>query len=62
MIYKTLAGVVLLLVVLVLVALQVRTTGFYERTFDASQDKVWRVINSSTKLRVCLREGLLFQR
>src|ERR1700740_440966 len=43
MIYKTLGGVVLVLVVLVLVALEVRTTGFYERTFDAPQDKVWRV-------------------
>jgi uncharacterized protein YndB with AHSA1/START domain len=43
MIYKILGGIVLALVVLVLVALEVRTTGSYERTFNASQDKVWRV-------------------
>ena len=43
MIYKILGGVVLALVVLVLVALEVRTTGFYEHTFNASLDKVWRV-------------------
>ena len=43
MIYKILGGVVLALVVLVLVALEVRTTGSYERTFSASHDKVWRV-------------------
>ena len=43
MIYKILGGVVLALVVLVLAGLEVRTTGSYERAFDASQDKVWRV-------------------
>ena len=43
MIYKILGGVVLALLVLVLVALEVRTTGSYERTFDASNDKVWQV-------------------
>jgi uncharacterized protein YndB with AHSA1/START domain len=29
--------------VLVVIALEVRTTGSYERTFNASSDKVWRV-------------------
>lgn len=43
LVYKILGGFVLTLVVVVLVALEVRTTGSYERTFDASSDKVWRV-------------------
>ena len=43
MIYKILGGVVLALVVFLLVALEVRTTGSYERTFNSSRDKVWRV-------------------
>jgi uncharacterized protein YndB with AHSA1/START domain len=43
MIYKILGGIVLALALLVLVALEVRTTGSYERTFNASQDKVWHV-------------------
>ena len=41
MTYKILAGVVLALVVVVVVALEVRATGSYEHTFNASHDKVW---------------------
>ena len=48
MTYKILAGVVLLVVV-VLVALEVRATGCYERTFNASHDKVWRVRNDAIR-------------
>jgi len=51
MIYKILGGVVLALVVLVLVALEVRTTGSYERTFNASNDKVWRVWNDEDSIK-----------
>jgi len=43
MIYKILSGIALALVVLVVTGLEVQTTGSYERTFDASSDKVWRV-------------------
>jgi uncharacterized protein YndB with AHSA1/START domain len=43
MIYKIVGGIVLALVVLVIVGLEVRTTGTYERTFNAPSDKVWRV-------------------
>ena len=51
MIYKILCGVGLALVVLVLVALEVRTTGSYERTFNASQDEVWRVWNDADSIK-----------
>ncbi len=51
MIYKILSGVILALVVLVLVALEVRTTGSYERTFNASIDKVWRVWNDEDSMK-----------
>ncbi len=51
MIYKILGGVVLALVVLVFVALEVRTTGSYERTFDASPDKVWWVWNDADSIK-----------
>ncbi|HXP72388.1 MAG TPA: SRPBCC domain-containing protein [Candidatus Dormibacteraeota bacterium] len=51
MIYKILGGVVLALVVLVVVGLEVRTTGSYERTFDASRDKVWRVWNDEDSIK-----------
>ena len=51
MIYKILGGVVRALVVLVLVALEVRATGSYERTFDASSDKVWRVWNDADSIK-----------
>jgi len=51
MIYKVLGGVVLALVVLVLVALEVRTTGSYERMFNASQDKVWRVWTDADSIK-----------
>src|SRR5580692_1138058 len=54
-IYKILGGVVggvvLALVVLVLVALEVRTTGSYERTFNTSNDKVWRVWNDEDSIK-----------
>jgi uncharacterized protein YndB with AHSA1/START domain len=45
MLYKILAGTVLALAVLTYVALRVNTTGSYERTFNASPDKLWRVWN-----------------
>src|ERR1700751_4798753 len=51
MIHKILGGVVLALVVLVLVALEVRTTGSYERTFNAPNDKVWRVWNDEDSIK-----------
>jgi len=51
MIYKMLGAVVLALAVLVLVGLEVRTTGSYERTFNASQDKVWRVWNDTDSIK-----------
>jgi uncharacterized protein YndB with AHSA1/START domain len=45
MIYKIAGGTVLALTVLTFVALRVNTTGSYERTFNASSDKLWRVWN-----------------
>jgi uncharacterized protein YndB with AHSA1/START domain len=45
MIYRILASVVLALAALIFVALRVNTTGSYERTFNASSDKVWRIWN-----------------
>jgi hypothetical protein len=45
MISKVSAGTVLGLAVLTFVALRVNTTGFYERTFNASPDKLWRIWN-----------------
>jgi uncharacterized protein YndB with AHSA1/START domain len=42
-IYKILAGTALALAVLILVALRVNTSGSYERTFNASSGKVWRI-------------------
>ena len=47
MIYKIPGGVLLVLAVLVLVALEVRATGYYERTFNAFNDKVWHVWNDA---------------
>lgn len=51
MIYKILGGVGLALVVLVLVALEVRATGSYERTFNASRVKVWQVWNDAALIK-----------
>jgi uncharacterized protein YndB with AHSA1/START domain len=51
MIYKILGGILLVLVVLVLVALEVRATGHYERTFNASNDKVWHVWNDADSIK-----------
>lgn len=51
MIYKILGAVVLGLVVIVAIALEVRTTGSYERTFNASQDKVWQVWNDTDSIK-----------
>jgi uncharacterized protein YndB with AHSA1/START domain len=51
MIYQLAAGTVLALAVLTLVALRVNTTGSYERTFDASSDKVWRVWNDPDSIK-----------
>ena len=45
MVYKMSAGIVSALAVLTFVALRVDTTGSYERTFNASSDKLWRVWN-----------------
>jgi uncharacterized protein YndB with AHSA1/START domain len=44
-IYKLVASTVLAMVVLIFVALRVNTTGSFERTFNASSDKLWRVWN-----------------
>jgi uncharacterized protein YndB with AHSA1/START domain len=43
MIFKILGAIVLVLVVLGVLALEVRTTGSYERTFNAPNEQVWRV-------------------
>ena len=51
MIYKILGGGLLALVVLVVVALEVRATGSYERTFSASSDKVWRVWTDADSMK-----------
>ena len=51
LIYKILGGIVLALVVLVFVALEVQTTGSYERTFSASQDKLWRAWNDPDSIK-----------
>jgi uncharacterized protein YndB with AHSA1/START domain len=51
MIYKILGAVVLGLVVIVAIAVEVRTTGSYERTFNASQDKVWQVWNDTDSIK-----------
>lgn len=45
MIYKIFAGTVLTLAALILVALRVNTSGSYERTFNASPDRLWRIWN-----------------
>jgi uncharacterized protein YndB with AHSA1/START domain len=44
-IYKIFAGTVLALAVFIFVALRVNTTGSFERTFNASSEKLWRVWN-----------------
>jgi len=44
-IYKIFAGTVLALAALAFVALRVNTTGSFERTFNASPEKLWRVWN-----------------
>jgi len=44
-IYKIFAGTALALAVFIVVALRVNTTGSYERTFNASSDKLWRIWN-----------------
>lgn len=51
MIYKILGGVVVALVVFAILALEVRTTGSYERTFSAPQDKLWRVWNDADSMK-----------
>jgi uncharacterized protein YndB with AHSA1/START domain len=40
---KILAGILLVLAVLIVVALRVNTTGTYERTFNAPPDKLWQL-------------------
>jgi uncharacterized protein YndB with AHSA1/START domain len=51
MIYKILGGIVLVLALLVLVGLEVRTTGSYERAVNASQDKVWHVWTDADSMK-----------
>lgn len=51
MIYKILGAIVLAIVVLVVAGLEVRTTGSYERTFDAPSDKVWRVWTNDDSMK-----------
>jgi uncharacterized protein YndB with AHSA1/START domain len=48
---KMLGWVVLAIVVLVFVALEVRTTGSYERTFNASQERLWRVWTNEDSIK-----------
>jgi len=51
MIYKMSAGAALALAVFIVVALRVDTTGSYERTFNASPDKLWRVWNDPDAIK-----------
>jgi uncharacterized protein YndB with AHSA1/START domain len=51
MIFKILGGIVLGLVVLAVLALEVRTTGSYERTFNAPNEQVWRVWNDPDSIK-----------
>ena len=51
MIFKILGGIVLVLVVLGVLALEVRTTGSYERTFNAPNEQVWRVWNDPDSIK-----------
>jgi uncharacterized protein YndB with AHSA1/START domain len=44
-IYKIFAGTALALTLLIFAALRINTVGSYERTFNASSDKVWRIWN-----------------
>ncbi len=53
-IYKILGGGVFVLVALVglvFIALEVRTTGSYERTFNAPAEKVWRVWTAEDSIK-----------
>jgi uncharacterized protein YndB with AHSA1/START domain len=50
-ILKVLAGALLTLAVLIVVALRVNTTGSYQRTFNASADRVWRVWTDPDAIR-----------
>ncbi len=50
-IYKMSAGTVLALAVLTFVALRVNTTGSYERTFNASPDRLWQVWNDPATIK-----------
>ena len=45
MIHKIAGGTVAVLAVLIFCALRIDTTGSYERTFNASSDKMWQVWN-----------------
>ena len=51
MIFKILGAIVLVLVVLGVLALEVRTTGSYERTFNAPNEQVWRVWNDPDSIK-----------
>ena len=51
MIFKILGGIVLGMVVFGVLALEVRTTGSYERTFNAPNEQVWRVWNDPDSIK-----------
>ena len=51
MVYKLSVGSVLALAVLAFGAFRVNTTGAYERTFNASPDKLWRIWNDPDTIR-----------
>ncbi len=51
MIFKILGAIVLVLVVFGVLALEVRTTGSYERTFNAPNEQVWRVWNDPYSIK-----------
>ena len=51
MIFKILGAIVLVLVVFGVLALEVRTTGSYERTFNAPNEQVWRVWNDPDSIK-----------
>lgn len=51
MIYKILGGIAILLVVFVIAGLEVQATGSYDRTFNTSLDKVWRVWNEEDSIK-----------
>jgi uncharacterized protein YndB with AHSA1/START domain len=45
------AGTIPVLALLIVLALRVNTTGSYERTFNASSEKLWRVWNDPAEIK-----------